>query len=37
VPGAEDGGGNALFASRAAAGLPPYPPVELNMLPGSCR
>jgi hypothetical protein len=34
---ARDGGGNKLFASRAAAGLAAYPAAELSMLPASCR
>jgi hypothetical protein len=34
---AQDGGGNKLFASRAAAGLAAYPAAELSMLPASCR
>jgi hypothetical protein len=34
---AQDGGGNKLFASRAAAGLAAYPAAEMSMLPQSCR
>jgi hypothetical protein len=34
---AKDGGGNKLFASRSAAGLPPYPAADLSMLPAGCR
>jgi hypothetical protein len=34
---AQDGGGNKLFTSREASGLPPYPAAELSMLPASCR
>lgn len=33
---AVDGGGNKLFSSRAAAGLPSYPAAELAMLPAGC-
>jgi hypothetical protein len=34
---AKDGGGNKLFASRSAAGLPAYPAADLSMLPATCR